>query len=348
MANLRRIKYEEWPRLRRLPNVNGVETGPKMIRGETTAIESIRVLVEKKLPLSELRKKDVVPDTLQGVRTDVVQVGKVVIPPLMEIKKPTTPNRTERWEKVPGGVSVACLDVTAGTNHSAFYAIGPDGQRKLYLLSNWHVFANSNSAPKGQLIVQPGPYDGGTRLDNIAELEDFIPISFEGGNGGCPIAKVARYVANTLSAISGSSQRLELVQATPNRVDAAVAIPNGARAIDEYTVVEIGKIKGMKRATVGMKMVKSGRSSAITRGTVLAIDSIVQVNYGEHGIATMYEQIRTTHMLIGGDSGSAGFEDNNKEQEVAIGFAGSDSDSFFNHLYIVFEELGLEPVFDYE
>ena len=67
-------------------------------------------------------------------------------------------NRAGRFERpVPIGVSTGHPNVTAGT-------IGvrvKNSRGALFLLSNNHVFANTNNATAGQNILQPGPIDGG-------------------------------------------------------------------------------------------------------------------------------------------------------------------------------------------
>jgi hypothetical protein len=65
-------------------------------------------------------------------------------------------------------------------------------------MSNNHVLANSNAAQPGDPIWQPGKYDGGGSADQIATLEQFIPIGFPGDTppspGGCsPLASLLKY-----------------------------------------------------------------------------------------------------------------------------------------------------------
>jgi hypothetical protein len=57
--------------LMRLPNVNGVGIG------ERDGKPVIQVLVARKAPLDELGAGEVVPQTLDGFQTDVVEVGEL-------------------------------------------------------------------------------------------------------------------------------------------------------------------------------------------------------------------------------------------------------------------------------
>ncbi len=60
----------------------------------------------------------------------------------------------------------------------------------MFILSNNHVLANSNTAAIGDPILQPGSHDGGTLTnDHIADLADFIPISIAGLPSECNIAR---------------------------------------------------------------------------------------------------------------------------------------------------------------
>ena len=57
--------------LMRLPNVTGVAIG------ERNGRPIIQVLVVRKIPLAKLRREEVVPKTLEGWETDVVEIGVV-------------------------------------------------------------------------------------------------------------------------------------------------------------------------------------------------------------------------------------------------------------------------------
>jgi len=71
-------------------------------------------------------------------------------------------------------VSVGHFNITAGTLDCRIQiASDPGGE---YILSNNHVLADTNAGLKGDDIMEPGPYDGGTAP--IARLEDFEPIQF--------------------------------------------------------------------------------------------------------------------------------------------------------------------------
>src|SRR6478609_6942670 len=86
---------------------------------------------------------------------------------------------TDRVRPLRPGVSVAHVDVTAGTLGAFVRSVtpvegAPDGA--VYALSNWHVLAGAPSARVGDVVVQPGPADGGSAPDDrvgaLALLDD--------------------------------------------------------------------------------------------------------------------------------------------------------------------------------
>lgn len=60
-----------------LNHVVGVGYGKKIKGNKKTDEDSIIVLVDKKLPISELEEKDIVPEKLEHLKTDVQEVGKL-------------------------------------------------------------------------------------------------------------------------------------------------------------------------------------------------------------------------------------------------------------------------------
>lgn len=61
--------------LMNLANVVGVGVGFKYVNGQRTDTLSVVANVTKKMPLAELADRDVVPSELEGVLTDVQEVG---------------------------------------------------------------------------------------------------------------------------------------------------------------------------------------------------------------------------------------------------------------------------------
>ena len=158
------------------------------------------------------------------------------------------------------------------------------------------MLANSNAAALGDPILQPGRVDGGVLPeDRIGSLSRFIPITFEP-----PIPRADHN----------------------NLVDAAIAEVSFQEL--EREIYWIGGVRGWRpkaNVTVGMQVKKVGRTTNFTIGSITAIAATVDVGYGGGRVARFTDQIVTTNISAGGDSGSLVVTLDN----IAVGllFAGS-------------------------
>jgi hypothetical protein len=298
------------------PNVVGVGLGYKTIKGVRTDDLCVVAMVEQKLPRAALRGNELVPGEVNGFATDVVQVGT-----LRALQA-----RTDRWRPAPGGVSIGHHLITAGTLGVIVRDRDTGGR---LILSNNHVLANSNSAEAGDAVLQPGPVDGGE--DEIARLERFCTIQFNIQPPTCSIAKAVVELGNALAKLLGSKHRLSAVRTDPqavNEVDAAVARPINDIDLDD-DILDIGEISGTVDAALGMGVRKSGRTTAFTTGEVSILDATVTVNYGSGREARFENQIVTTAMSQGGDSGSL-LVAADSLRAVGLLFAGSEQVTLHN------------------
>lgn len=257
-------------------------------------------------------------------------------------------SRKDKWRPAPGGVSIGHYDITAGT----LGGIVKVGDIRV-ILSNNHVLANGNDASIGDEIFQPGPAD------------------INGGNGGpwppaCPWASAYTGIGNFCARVLRSRYIVEAYvplqedyiiatlddfvpinfdQVTPNLVDCAIALPiSDDLVLDE--ILEIGVPTGTRKAVLGMEVRKSGRTSGLNHGIVEGIDGVVRVSYGGGRYALFEDQIITSFMASGGDSGSWLIADDAIVRSpqidiVGLLFAGSDKISIHNHIDNVFNELGV-------
>ena len=300
--------------------------GYKITKGKKTPNLSIVCSVVKKLPVVQLSRKDVVPSTIDGIPTDVVETGYIY----------ALQSHTARYRPAPGGVSIGHRDITAGTLGCW---VKKNGQ--FFILSNNHVLANSNAAQIGDPILQPGPYDGGKLPDDhIANLSEFIPISFMDSPSDCSIARGIAGFLSGIAGILGSNVRLQAIRARAeeNLVDAAIARPLNDQDV-KNEILEIGTINGLANGELGMAIKKSGRTTGLTTGEIQQVDVTVNVQYGEGKIAIFTDQLLAGAMSQGGDSGSAVLDNNNKL--VGLLFAGSDTTTIINRMENVFSALGL-------
>jgi hypothetical protein len=70
LPEIRRIKEEVESQLLKLPGVNGVDIGPKIVGGRETGQMVIRVYVTKKHDVPEA---EAIPKEIQGIPTDVIE-----------------------------------------------------------------------------------------------------------------------------------------------------------------------------------------------------------------------------------------------------------------------------------
>jgi hypothetical protein len=205
-----------------------------------------------------------------------------------------------RIRPAPGGVSVGHFKITAGTIGCLCVGRSAPRNSRLMILSNNHVLANCNDAVFGDCIVQPGPYDGGRcPADQIAILERFVPVVFGGGTnyvdcatGWCWPDRVRR----ELIYLSGGAAYFFRISHQP-------AYP------------QLGWLVG-----------KSGRTTQLTAGRIVAINWSGWVGYGAHGRAFFTGQfvVQGTNGNFSepGDSGSSVWTWDAYRRPVGLLFAG--------------------------
>jgi hypothetical protein len=320
--------------------------------------EGIHVFVRKKKPLRDLYLADVVPRSLDGVRTRVIETGELYalgIPGLAK-RWPVCPQDVNvgRYRPAPAGVSIGHKDITAGT---LGYVVKQNGVKKIY--SNNHVLANSNLGQKGiDEILQPGPHDGGTvENDTIAILEDFVLLKWINQfppDIDCPVGAAFASVANRAARRRNHRTRLFVSQRPyedgdipgeelMNTVDGAMALPVNQDDVVQGFITLEGLVDGhltVPELELEMPLQKQGRTSDITTGVLSTTDLTTQINYGEK-YAWFHSQCAATYMMDPGDSGSLIM---NREgppwKAVGFGFAGSTAISIFNPVEFCLEAFG--------
>jgi FHA domain len=99
--HVRAVKRATQARLLMLPGVHAVGVGPKMVNGERTEVPSIMVFTVEKKPLAELPAELVIPGEIDGVRTDVMQMG---VPQLLS--NPAQQPDLGRERPLLGGIAI--------------------------------------------------------------------------------------------------------------------------------------------------------------------------------------------------------------------------------------------------
>jgi regulatory protein YycI of two-component signal transduction system YycFG len=77
MAEAKAVKGKYQAELLKKANVVGVAIGYREKAGQTTDQVALTVMVKKKVPLSQLDAKDVIPSEIEGVMVDVREVGEI-------------------------------------------------------------------------------------------------------------------------------------------------------------------------------------------------------------------------------------------------------------------------------
>jgi len=199
----------------------------------------------------------------------------------------------------PGGVSVAHFKVTAGTIGCLSVGRSAPRNSRLMVLSNNHVLANSNNAVYGDCICQPGPYDGGScPTYQIAILERFVTIAFGGAT-------------NYVDCATG--------WCWPDRVRRELVYLSGGAA--QYFRISSQPLYPQLGWNVG----KSGRTTQLTVGRIVALNWSGWINYGV-GYAWFAGQFVVQgfsgDFSAGGDSGSSVWTWDSTRYPVGLLFAG--------------------------
>lgn len=303
-------------------NLVGIAAGIKWKNGQATGKPSLLALVSQKVQEDELTPEDMIK--FKNAETDVLAVGELFAGQAEPVMEAEPLALTKRVRPASGGYSLGHFKITAGTLGTCVYdRLGDPGDAigipsRFYVLSNNHVLANSNDANLGDPILQPGPYDGGTNpADRIARLSRFIRIEFE------PPLPRAKH---------------------RNLVDAAVA--EGDFSDLKREVHWVGHLRGWlprEKIQVGMQVHKCGRTTNYSIGRITAVHATVDVGYGQGRVARFRDQIVTTNMSAGGDSGSIV---STRDDNMAVGllFAGSSVATILNHIQHVRSLLRIEIV----
>ncbi len=320
-------------------NVHAVGVGHKIVEGKTTSEPCVRLYVVQKIAPSLLLQRDVLPERVDGIATDIIESPPALIQPRKAASRKATRkrkmtdmnltaaaapactnDRRRRQRPINVGISTAHFQVTAGTISCFCRSVQHgDNPSTVFVLSNNHVFADVNRAHIGDNLFQPGPADGGGQGDHFAELHRFVHIQLGG--------------------------------TAPNRVDAAIGRLLPGIDINRQ-VCSIGAITGIKRAEENLEVRKHGRTTGFTEGFVFdpSIDSLVGMDHSDPSVVALFQnQMRInvsvpfTAFGLGGDSGSLVL-DRSSGEAVGLYFAGPQGGEYglANQIEDVVTELQVE------
>ena len=269
------------------------------------------------------------PSSLEGIRTRIQNIGIVTagIPDANQEthKETVTPQaagftgayRNPMYSGVSVGNDKECAAGTIG-------CVVTDGTIN-YLLSNNHVFARVNAATIGERIDQQGRYDAVPQCAQTGQsgtLSRYVTINFNRKSTNtvdCAMAEVSAGVGQTSST---PPETAPAIQYTPSATTLA--------------------------ATVGLNVMKTGRTTGFTTGTISAINVTISVSYGSGKTAKFVNQIyiASTTFSAAGDSGSLIVEavGTGNPSPVGLLFAGSANSTIANPIGDVLTALGVSIV----
>ena len=268
-----------------VPLRRATEPPPSLALGVAPSGRGYRLAVRvQKRAFQQSRELDFITKRARG-EVDLRYVGR--------ISKRATPWYQLRQRPLLAGCSIGHFAVTAGTL-GCFVRVRD--RSSVFVLSNNHVLANENRGKRGDAIVQPGVYDGGSVTDDvIATLGDFA----------------------------------RLQKAEPNLIDCALGeIANGIE-FNATKLRGLGKLAGLGEPFLdaGAAVSKLGRTTGVTDGKVTAFEMdnvVVGYDIGDLRFDNQVE-IESSEdgpFSDGGDSGSLIVDA--EKHGVALLFAGSD------------------------
>jgi hypothetical protein len=250
--------------------------------------------------IQDSSKAHEIPDTVAGFEVIKVNFPRMKAVDCDSCSPTCDPKRIVKTRPIIGGISVAHFMSTAGT----IGAIVVDSENKAYILSNNHVLALASTlqnvkAEVGNSIRSPGPGDGGSVADTVANLYDWVPIDEEDIN----------YVDAAIAEITTDYQQGWLGDSR-----GVVIYPNGISA----------------EVSVGDTCYKYGRTTGYTENIIISANASISVEYEGGMTAHFRNQIifisnpAYADPLCAGDSGSGLL--NTKWQLVGLCFAGGQDD----------------------
>ena len=180
-----------------------------------------------------------------------------------------------------------------------------------YILSNNHVLGLADQATAGDDVSQPGLIDNNCNVATVvADFTTAVPLS---QNVDAAIAQLRPGTMNSNGAIED------------------VGVPSSATV----------------SPSVGMAVVKSGRTTGFTSGTISSINTSVSIRYPKEcgangGTARTFTGqvvISSSTFSAGGDSGSLILTNNSSHNPVALLFAGSSTTTIGNPINEVISKL---------
>jgi hypothetical protein len=211
------INFQEVKKIKLLnkKNVESYFSGFKQVKGNSTQEKCIVVGVSEKKPAQDLNKEDLIPSKINGVKTDVIEVPKMIVHDYCgsnsgssspsEIYLKGCPNHTydnnSPFNCVPGGISIGLKNQnSAGTLGLSV----KDGDGNVLGITNNHVLGPQVYHVDGNSTIQYNVNWVATSDGNIYTIYDnesgdlFFKPAFDGSTNNLPKLDVGRkYIFQT-------------------------------------------------------------------------------------------------------------------------------------------------------
>ncbi len=283
-------------------NVMGAGFGRRIAHDRLTDEPALVVYVANKIPLDLLPPSRHLPRRVyvgnESIAVDVVATGPIY-----------THARALKMRERPAtaGLSIGHPRVSAGT--LGCVVIDATDQ-SLCIISNNHVFANSNDAKLFDPIVQPGARDGGKDPDDVvATLKRFQPVTPFGNTVDCALAQISEAGAAVVDSVHAG----RIDPPSPAHPAVGLLFAGGCNRsflnpIDDVLSVLESTLPAGPGSTVpaaiGMHVEKVGRTTEYTTSEILEIDVTVTIDGFKFGPGVFEGQIATAWLSSSGDSGA--------------------------------------------
>lgn len=282
------------------------------VRGVSAEDEHVVVLVEEKLPEDEIKSGKLARERI-GADTDVVEVNDVsALDVRARLESPRRRYRPPRpgvsEMNASGGAATAGFMARVTDPTAAEIGLNADAGQ-VVRVSNQHVYGRAEQAEVGEPIVQPSPMDGDS-------------------NG-----TVGEYVGGSL-----------LEDGSPADAALRSVSENERRSQRAYLPHGIGPMNLGGDVGRGTPVQKTGRTTGLTDGRVVASNATIDVSYGEaHENVRRRDVFVTTAQSKGGDSGAPLLTNPDSGRPALIGhvFSGSQRVSICDKLANIEEQLGV-------
>lgn len=219
----------------------------------------------------------------------------------------TASSLTNKIRPALGGYSIGPIKGAPG---GTFGCLVTDG-KYYHVLTNNHIIVDKKITKIGMPIIQPTVVDGGTIEDEIAKLSLYIPLKPQ----------------------TSTSSPENLVDCSINKIT--------KRSLVSTKIAFLGRPKGTALPYISDDVMKVGRTSELTKGSIISIGATAKLTIDEAKYLFV-NQIITTRMSSDGDSGSVLFDKNINAIGLLIG--ASNSQSLFNPIDAVLDSLKVKIV----